>query len=104
MSYSVCFQGSLRFAHQSSMEKALQQIEEEDANPDDFEPNVLERSNFVVDTETLNLSINYTGFLPASYWYGCQRLIRKMAEYAETGEVKCAFEGDPDEWVFAEGL
>lgn len=101
MSYLAKFKEKFQYPDVETANKALSIIDEEDTNPDDFERNALSRDDFKLDEEKFVLSIDFSGFLPASSWYGCQRLLCKMSADATKGKVKCGFEGDPDEWVRA---
>ena len=101
MSYYSKFKGKFVFDDYASLLNALKIIDEENENPDDFEMNSLEKSDFEIKKEENTLVIDFKGFIPASSWYGCHRVICKMSKDAIKGKIKCSFEGDPDEWVRA---
>lgn len=101
MSYTVGFNGFFVYENEDSMAAALAIIDQESDNPDSDEPNGLEKSDFKVDAENCTLVIHYDASMPSSTWYGCRRLLCKMSGTAVEGEMRCSFEGDPDEWINA---
>ena len=102
MSYLAKFKGSFGYPDIETAESALKIIDDEESKPDDdFEINILEKRNFKLDTEQATLTIDFSGFIPASSWYGCYRVICKMSAKAQKGKIKCSFEGDADEWIQA---
>jgi len=101
MSYFVKFKGSFEYPDAQTAENALLIIDDEDKNPHYSEMNILSKEDFKLDSENATLSIDFSGSIPASTWYGCQRVICKMSKHATKGKIKCSFEGDPDEWVKA---
>lgn len=101
MSYEAKFKGKFEYKTVESAMKALEVIDEEDKNPNDSERNGLGRDDFQLQGDKPVLTLDFKGFIPASMWYGCKRVICKMSKDAIKGKVKCGFEGDPDEWVRA---
>lgn len=101
MSYLAKFKGQFEYPDAEAVEKALKMIDDEDEDPDPSETNALGRDDFEVDTKKSTLTVDFSNFIRASSWYGCQRVLCKMSGDATGGAVKCSFEGDPDEWVRA---
>jgi len=101
MSYLAKFKGKFTYTSLETAEKALNYIDEEDHFPNENEPNILKHKDFILDTKTNSLSINFDNFIPASCWFGCCRLLYKISTNAIKGKIKCSFEGDPDEWIRA---
>lgn len=99
MSYVVKFKGKFAYESGGDLLSALAAIAEEENSPDDFERNVLEKGHFSTDKTARELSIAYSGSMPASCYYGCTRLLRKMSKHAVSGKIRCSFEGDRDEWI-----
>lgn len=101
MSYIVKFKGKFGYDTEEQMLAALAVIAAEEQEPDDFERNVLEKQHFSRSKTKNELSVAYSGSMPASCYYGCLRVLRRMSEQAKQGKIRCSFEGDPDEWVKA---
>jgi hypothetical protein len=101
MGYPVSFIGNFEYPDKECLRKALDIIKQENSNPDDDEPNLLEEKDFHIEENGKSLRINFSNVIPASCWYGCTRVIQKMSKNAIKGKIKCSFEGDPDEWVNA---
>ncbi len=101
MSYLSKFKGKFVYPNVETAENALKYIDEEDSAPNEIETNILTKNDFILDTKTASLSINFDNFIPASCWFGCCRLLYKISTHAIKGKVKCSFEGDPDVWIKA---
>lgn len=99
MSYLAKFKGAFEYPDIKTAQNALKIIDDEEENPDDFEINALTKEHFKFDEEKKTLTIDFSDFLAPSTWYGCRRVLCKMSKNAVKGQIKCGFEGDPDEWV-----
>ena len=101
MSYDIQFIGQFQYHNTDQALQALAIIDAEDQDPDYEEMNILERNDFKLLDEKATLQIEYLASIPASCWYGCQRVLRKMSAQAIAGEIQCRFQGDAEEYIVA---
>ena len=101
MSYNVTFKGQFVYPNTPAVLEALKVIDEEAADPDMEEMNALEKEDFKLLEEETTLEIDFSASIPATCWYGCQRVLYKMSTHAINGKIRCQFQGDPAQYIVA---